>query len=211
MIDVLVLNAGMTIHPARQTQDGIDMMLMVNYLSNAILIKNFVNLGLFNEKKGSIPRIVTTSSDTHRWQKYHDFTRTYEYALIGQVDHYAETKMWNQMLINYYSDLYQDKIDLYGHCPGPVFSEIARHAQWYMQVFAHAFMGVLFQGIDRGGQHIVYSIMQSRDRYPSGTYHWMQHQVELSKDSLNKEYQDQLMKHTNEIIDELEQKYGTIS
>ena len=200
----------MTIHPPRQTQDGLDMMLMVNFLSNAILIKYFVNLKLFNQPQGSfVPRIVATSSDTHRWHKYHDFERLSNYSLMGQVDHYGNTKLWNQMLINYYADEYKDKIDCYGHCPGPVYSEIARHAPWYMRLFAHSFMGVLFQGIDRGGQHIVYSCMQSRDKYPSGTYHWMQWDAPLSEDSLNKEYQNELMKHVKEIIDELEQRHGS--
>ena len=202
----------MTIHPARQNKDGIDLMLFVNFIANVILIKYFIKLNLFNtNNNGSfLPRIVSTSSDTHRWQSYHDFKRVYSYSLIGQVTHYAETKMWNQMLINYHVDKYKDKIDFYGHCPGPVFSEIARHAPIYARLFAYAFMGVLFQGIGRGGRHIVYSCMQPRQLYPSGTYHWMQYDVDLSKDSLNKKYQQQLMDHANQIVNELEHKYGTI-
>eukprot|EP01084_Bolivina_argentea_P105170 188275_1 len=210
-IDILCLNAGMTIHPARETKDGIDMMLFVNFLANVILTKYFIKLNLFNENGSTLPRIVSTSSDTHRWQKYHDFGKKYNYSLTGQVSHYAETKMWNQMLINYLVERYKNKIDCYGHCPGPVFSEIARHAPMYMRLFAYAFMGILFQGVDRGGRHIVYSCMQPREIYKSGTYHWMQHDVSLSKDSLDKRYIGELMEHAYKIVTELELKYGTVN
>ena len=61
--------------------------------------------------RGCPPRIVATSSDTHR------IKRVYEYRLFEQVSHYAYAKMWNQMLINHCVEAYKDKIDCYGHCP----------------------------------------------------------------------------------------------
>lgn len=212
-VDILVLNAGMTIHPPQVTQDGIDMMLFVNFLSNVILIRYFIKLQLFNESNGktktrTIPRIVTTSSDTHRWSKYRDFQTVYEYNVLDQVNHYAMTKLYNQMLINHCSMRYRNKIDCYGHCPGPVYSSIARHSPLLLTLFAYCFMGVLFQGIERGGRHIVYSCMKPREHHKSGTYRWMMHQPELSEDSMNRFYIDQLMRHANAVVDELEQKYA---
>ena len=131
----------------------------------------------------------------------------YDYSLFDQVQHYALTKLYNQMLINWCSLEYRDRIDCYGHCPGPVFSSIARHSPIGVRLFAYSFMGVLFQGIARGGRHVVYSCMKPRANHKSGTYRWMMHERALSEDSMNREYIDQLMQHANDVVDELERKY----
>ncbi|ETO21285.1 retinol dehydrogenase [Reticulomyxa filosa] len=85
-IDVLVLNAGVTPMPSQQQKDGIDLMLFVMFISNVIFVDALVERGICRTDAG-LPRIVFTSSDTHRWHDYQPLptTKRWNYTALSLV------------------------------------------------------------------------------------------------------------------------------
>ena len=210
-IDMLFLNAGMTIWPPKITDDGFDIMLMVNTLSNYIILHYFLKYSLFNLDNNSDnykSRIIFTSSDSHRWSKYYKIKKEYQYTIINQVQHYAETKLYNQMICNYFVNKLNDKIDVYAVCPGGVASGIAKHAPLIGRILAKGFFNVCFQSIQRAGKHIIYAAIKPRKLLPTGSYFWMMHQPKLSNQSTNKDNIKELIGDVQEYLKEFELKYN---
>ena len=88
-----------------------DMMMFVNFYANHIIISQFLELKLLKLNNGgpqgsALPRIVLTSSDSHRWLPYKTpsrFSSAYPYSIVQAVQHYGYTKLLAQMLINFYT------------------------------------------------------------------------------------------------------------
>lgn len=64
-LDVLVNNAGLYIDKEQYSSDGIELTFATNHLGPFLLTNLLVNL----LRKGSDPRIVTVSSEAHRWDR----------------------------------------------------------------------------------------------------------------------------------------------
>ena len=238
-IDICVLNAGVTIHPSVQVPHDkninmkfkIDLMTMVNCMSNFILVKYFSRekgRKLFFSKNNSnlsVPRIVYCSSETHHWiTNYKEnglFERISHYSLIEQVTHYAKTKFWNQMFAMYYFqqfDLCEKRdlktginnvIDIYTVCPGPVATSIGRNVKpLILNYLAKFVLNVWFQSPTRGANHLVYLSMIPRNIIKPGAYYWMMYKSETSKQSINQDNINHALDAANKVLNQFEQLYG---
>jgi NAD(P)-dependent dehydrogenase (short-subunit alcohol dehydrogenase family) len=68
-LDRLVLNAAIVPTRARSTPQGLDEMLVVNYLSSFALVTRLLDDGVLprDRRDGDVPRAVFVSSEAHRW------------------------------------------------------------------------------------------------------------------------------------------------
>ncbi|HQR29416.1 MAG TPA: SDR family NAD(P)-dependent oxidoreductase [Anaeromyxobacteraceae bacterium] len=68
-LDRLVLNAGIVPTAARRTPQGLDEMMVVNYLSSFALVDRLLAGGVLplDRPVGEVPRVVFVSSESHRW------------------------------------------------------------------------------------------------------------------------------------------------
>jgi retinol dehydrogenase-12 len=92
-LDVLVNNAGLTLHGDRQvTPAGLDVMLAANHLGPFLLTNLLLPL-----LRASVPsRIVNVASDAHRWGRidFDDLQATRGYGFLS-FPRYGETKLMN--------------------------------------------------------------------------------------------------------------------
>jgi NAD(P)-dependent dehydrogenase (short-subunit alcohol dehydrogenase family) len=206
-VDQVVLNAGMTCHPAKVTADGLDMMLQVNFVSNVLLVQGLVDSKLLNSDSA---RVVFTSSDSHRWQPYSRMQSTYNYDILQQVSHYAVTKLYNQMFCNYLVNSRQaPNFHVFSVCPGPVNTSIARHAPWYLRLFAMIFIGVVFQDCIKGARHVMYSVAKPAKLLLKNFVHYrtMQYERPLSKASIDKQNIAELMTDVQTLLREIKKTH----
>ena len=229
-LDILILNAGLTIYPPKQIQinsnasEKLDLMTMVNCVSNYIIVRyvcmknglyffNNINHSRNDSRSQSLPRIVYVSSESHRTlkdYKKHAFVNVSNYSLLNQVIHYRETKLWNQMFANYFVEKCRDKIDIHMTCPGGVATAIAKHAHPSVKYLANIVMNIWFQSCERGAKHILYSCMKPRQLLKSGTYHWMMYKRDPTPTSLDKDNIAHLMKNVDKVLKLFEKEYGRL-
>ena len=111
------------------------------------------------------------------------------------------------MLANDISNKYDNLVDCYGTCPGPVATGIAKHAALPARLLGYFCMNILFQTPERGAFHIIRTASKPSQIMKNGTYHWMMYQKPRSEPSLNQNNIQNLNKITEKFVKELEEKY----
>jgi NAD(P)-dependent dehydrogenase (short-subunit alcohol dehydrogenase family) len=155
-IDVLVLNAGVMPRRDRRTAQGFEEMFQVNFLAGALLSRRLLEDGVIPNRtlarvpapasSGPAPRIVFVASEAHRSAPPidPDTLGTYvEYGTLTGMAQYAHTKL---AVCTYANALARRlctgaAVDVAVHamCPGPVASNMAREAPfWIKPVLAPA-------------------------------------------------------------------------
>ncbi len=74
-VHTLILNAGVVPNRARQTAQGFEVQLGVNYLANVRLVDRMLARKLLVKDRARLPRIVVVSSESHRSAKRFDPAR----------------------------------------------------------------------------------------------------------------------------------------
>ncbi len=159
-IDVLIDNAGVATPRARKTPQGQDAMFATNYLSKALLALRLLEDGTLRNRvfadaphgEAPLPRIVYVSSDSHRgasaidWEEFGHFV---DYGVNKGIHNYSYFKL---VLNTFATELARrlapvGRIDVAVHvmCPGPVDSEIARDAPFWLKPFLRGVFKLFFR------------------------------------------------------------------
>ncbi|GAB4398851.1 MAG: SDR family oxidoreductase [Microscillaceae bacterium] len=171
--DVVVLNAGVTPARSRLTPQGLDEMMMVNYLSNFIILSRFLEDGRIpNTAFGSapaetstfIPRILFISSDSHQGASAidYDLLDTYQsYGVQKAIHNYSYFKL---VLNTFATELARrlrkadgtPEVSVNVMCPGPVNTNIIRDAPWALRLVLRGVFTLFFQSPTKAARPVSY-------------------------------------------------------
>lgn len=170
-LDIVHCNAGVTPPRARKTPQGLDEMFTVNYLSTFLLLNRLLKDGVIpnaafaaNPKKGAPrPRIIITSSDSHRNASAIDFGELgvyRDYGVRGSINNYSYFKLILNTFATELSGRLKngDEVDASVHtvCPGPVNSNIIRDAPPILRSFMRFIFTFFFQTPTKAAPPLVY-------------------------------------------------------
>ena len=135
-LDLLVSNAGVAPLGNRLTRDGFPELFQVNFLGSFLLVSRLLGDGVLPRAPagGRIPRIVITSSETHRACPPIDFSRFGEfpdYGLLDGTTWYGHSKLYVQ---TFACELARrlaraggpPEVTVASYCPGAVRTRISR-------------------------------------------------------------------------------------
>ncbi len=135
-LDLVVSNAGVAPLGNRLTRDGLPELFQVNYLGSFLLLNRLLGDGVLprGPMGGRIPRIVITSSETHRQCPPIDFARFGEFPDFGLLDGttwYGHSKLYVQ---TFACELARrlapagapPEVSVSSYCPGAVRTRISR-------------------------------------------------------------------------------------
>lgn len=162
-IDILICNAAVVPKKSRKTADGLEEMFMVNFLAKFILINALLEADCFNKNGNGIPRIIITSSESHRNPKdfrWDEFGVYKEYGMGKTVELYGYYKL---LLTTFLIELSRrlntgNKVNysVFSLCPGPVNSNIAREAPAIFQPLLKLTFSLFFRSPHKAAEPVVY-------------------------------------------------------
>jgi len=136
-LDVLMCNAGIASSVNKLSRDGFPLLLQVNFLSYALMIKTMLNENLLSHQKdeeGSIPRVIFTSSSRHRGPfsiNFDHFGEFPNYSFLDTFRYYGFSKLY---LMTYAWELgcrLQERgkptASVFAFCPGSFRSKIGKN------------------------------------------------------------------------------------
>jgi len=172
-IDMLISNAAIVVNKARKTTKGIDEMFMVNYLAQFYLINLLIEKDAFNRKADSLPRIIITSSESHRnpaafeWDSFGVFK---EHNMAKTVERYGYYKL---LLTTFARELERrlnrEKVNysVFSLCPGPINSNIAREAPKVFHPLMKLIFSLFFRSPEKAAEPVLY-LAASKDLEAKG-------------------------------------------
>ncbi len=159
-LDQVICNAAVVPRQSRKTPQGLEEMFMVNYLSKFILLNRLLEEGLIREGSETDPsRLIIVSSESHRnpeafeWDTFGQYK---EYGMQQSVNLYGYYKL---LLTTYARELSRrlgPGIRVYGLCPGPVNSNIAREAPKWAQPLMKVVFSLFFRSPEKAREPVVY-------------------------------------------------------
>jgi NAD(P)-dependent dehydrogenase (short-subunit alcohol dehydrogenase family) len=170
-IDVWVSNAGIAPPGSRQTDSGLDEMFLVNYFSKYILINTLLQRGIIPNKTWAgnrsagdpVSRIIFVSSDSHQNASaidYHEFGTYFEYGVRKAMNNYSYFKL----VMNTYATELSRRINpdettdvsVNVMCPGPVNTNIIRHAPWILRSILRLIFSIFFRSPEKAALPVAY-------------------------------------------------------
>jgi NAD(P)-dependent dehydrogenase (short-subunit alcohol dehydrogenase family) len=163
ILDITILNAGVTPAKARKTASGLDEMFLVNYLANVMLTNLLMTSEVINTNANTFkPRVIFISSDSHQGSSYVDydeFGRYFEYGVSKAIANYSYFKL----LLNTYATELSRKVNQDGYkaginviCPGPVNSNIVKEAPLVLRLILKSIFSVIFKSPRKACLPVVY-------------------------------------------------------
>jgi NAD(P)-dependent dehydrogenase (short-subunit alcohol dehydrogenase family) len=162
-LDVLICNAAVVPLKSRKTRQGLEEMFMVNYLANYLLVRLLLEKDLFSTGNGSVPRIIFVSSESHRNPKAFDwegFGRYREYTMGKTVELYG----YNKLLLTTFANELSRRLNsggktrysVFGLCPGPINSNIAREAPVIFKPLLKLVFRIFFRSPEKAVRPVIY-------------------------------------------------------
>ena len=168
--DVTILNAGVALPKARNTDSGQEEMFLVNYLANVIVCTLMLNKGIIDatkSKEENKPRIMFISSDSHQdssFIDYEEFGKYIDYGVKKGISHYSYYKL---VLNTYATALSRQinkkelKVGVNVICPGPVHSGIIKEAPFFLRMVLGAIFKVIFRSPKKAALPVIYMSISS--------------------------------------------------
>jgi len=213
-LDVVHCNAGVTPPRARRTPQGLDEMFVVNYLATFLLLNRLLYEGVIpNERfagrpniSAPRPRIIITSSDSHRNASAIDFDELgvfRDYGVRGSINNYSYFKL---VLNTFATELSRrlktgDEVDVSVHtvCPGPVNSNIIRDAPPILRSFMRFIFTFFFQTPAKAAPPLVYLACAPEVEGETNVYLHMMARKRMDEKVYDEEAGNRLWKKSEEI------------
>jgi NAD(P)-dependent dehydrogenase (short-subunit alcohol dehydrogenase family) len=173
-LDRLVLNAATVPARSRRTQQGLEEMFVVNYLSSFYLTSLLLKNGVL--RKGAGARIVFVASEAHRSSPPIDWERFGVYGEYGMKKSVPLYGHYKHMLLSFAFELSRQLqaegagIAVHALCPGPANTKIAREAPWFTQWLVAAIFALFFKNPAKACEPVVYLSCAQSLRERTGVY-----------------------------------------
>jgi len=174
-LDRLVLNAAIVPTQARRTPQGLDEMLVVNYLSSFALVGRLLDAGALSPNER--PRLIFVSSEAHRWAKglaFGELVERRDPALGKVLAYYGEYKL---LLTTFAWELDRRlnaggarRAGVFALCPGAMNTNIARDAPRLAQPLLRGVMRLFFQDPFRANEPVLFFACSRAMEAESGVY-----------------------------------------
>jgi NAD(P)-dependent dehydrogenase (short-subunit alcohol dehydrogenase family) len=171
-LDVSLFNAGLGAAIARKTEEGLEELFHVNYLSKFYLVNRLLGEGIIpnttmagNRKEGDpVHRMMFTSSDSHRGAQPINIDTLgvfYEYGAKGGIANYSYYKL----VLNTFAmelsrrlngNLEPADVSVFPICPGPVNTNIIRNAPFALRMVLGAVFKLTFQSPEKAAPPFLY-------------------------------------------------------
>lgn len=167
-VDRLILNAGLMPASARRSAQGFELMLAVHFLANRLLVDRLLADGVIvpSADADARPRIVFVASEAHKSADPIDFDTLgafVEYGVRDGMKEYGRTKL---MMMTYAQELSRrlnasvpegapPRVAVHALCPGPVASNIARDAPFWLQPILPPLLKLLFRSPAKAAEPVV--------------------------------------------------------
>jgi NAD(P)-dependent dehydrogenase (short-subunit alcohol dehydrogenase family) len=153
-LDRVVLNAAIVPTSARVTRQGLDEMLVVNYLSSFLLVNRLLEARVLprDRPRGDVPRVVFVCSESHRWSedlpldalgRPRDGSPRRVLAWYGIYKRLLATFAWE--LSRRLTEGGEPRIAVHALCPGAMRTNIARELPAPLRAGVDLMMRVAFQ------------------------------------------------------------------
>ena len=189
-VDIVVLNAGLMPRTARRSAQGYDVMFAVHFLANRVLVDRSLADGVVKPSgdPATRPRIVQVTSETHRSSDAIDFDRFGAFADYGIRDglkYYGLSKLHS---CTFARELHrrigadaQRRVAVHALCPGPIASNIAREAPFFLKPLLVPVMKLAFSSPARAARPVTYLCCSEDAGERSGIYLHMMQEKEPSR------------------------------
>jgi NAD(P)-dependent dehydrogenase (short-subunit alcohol dehydrogenase family) len=225
-LDVIVCNAGVGSPTGQKTPQGLDNMFSVNYLAKFVLLNRLLKDGVIPNKvfggnsrrDGDRPRILFTSSDSHRNASAIDFDDLGVYRRYG-VKQAMELYSYYKLVLNTFATelsrrLNPDgEVDVSVHaiCPGPVDTNIARNAPPVLKVFIKLIFKLFFQKPEKAAPPLVYMACAGEEEGLTNQYLHMMARKRMDEKVYDPEAGRKLWERTQGILDGISSTLKQIS
>ena len=172
-VDVLVLNAGVVPRDARPTAQGLELMFGVNFLANVALVEGLLEAGVVEPGAYRKPRIVFVSSESHRGAGPVDFSTFgsfQSYGALAGVKVYGYSKLLLSVYASWLARRLGETASVHHCCPGPINSDIAREAPFWMKPVLAVVMARFFRSPEEAAASVVYLAAAKELERTTGTY-----------------------------------------
>jgi NAD(P)-dependent dehydrogenase (short-subunit alcohol dehydrogenase family) len=159
-LDLLVLNAATVPACSRPTQQGLEEMFVVNYLSSFYLTNLLLQYDVIRRNAGA--RVVFVASEAHRssppidWERfgvYEEYGMKRSVPLYGYYKHMLLSFAWELSRILQTKDT---GIAVHALCPGPVNTKLARETPWFAKWLVTAIFALFFKDPAKACEPVVY-------------------------------------------------------
>ena len=189
-IDITVLNAGLMPARAIKTPQGYESMFAVHFLANRIMVSRWLEDQVIKPSpvEEERPRIVIVSSQSHQSAEAISFENFGEFVDFGVRDglkYYGASKLvsctYAQELSRRLNPEETVSVAVHSLCPGPVYTNIARDAPWFLMPLAKFIMKTGFQSPTQAAKSVIYLCCAPEAGRDTGRYHHMMRAKPISR------------------------------
>jgi NAD(P)-dependent dehydrogenase (short-subunit alcohol dehydrogenase family) len=169
-LDVSIHNAGVTTPKGVQLTNGQDEMFMVNYLSKFILINALLDKGIIpisappSDKAAGLSRIILVSSDSHQGASAIDWSQFGVFEAYAGPNRAVSLYSYNKLILNTFAvelarrlmSAGRPQVSVLTMCPGPVNTNIVRHAPWALRMVLKGVFFLFFKSPLEAAKPVVY-------------------------------------------------------
>ncbi len=206
-IDIFVCNAALVTKGSRQLPNGLDEMFMVNYFSKFLLVNWLLKEGCIVPGNEPMPRIVYVASESHRNDNeinWDTFGRYEPYKIGKTVEFYGYYKL---LLVTFLNELSrrlnpdgETRCSVFGLCPGPVNSNIAREAPALFQPILKLTFKLFFRSPEKACEPVVYCAASKQQEGKVLDYLFLMNPKEMSVTATDPGNGRKLWKMTEDLI-----------
>ena len=160
-LDIAVLNAGLMPRVARRSAQGFDLMFAVHFLANRLLAERMLRDAVLapSGDEQARTRIIFVSSEAHRSSPPIDFDKFAEFTAYGLKDgmkYYGFSKLHLTTYVCALARRLGDDFAVHSLCPGPVNSQMAREAPWWLRPLVSLIMQAFFLKPEKAAEAVLH-------------------------------------------------------
>jgi NAD(P)-dependent dehydrogenase (short-subunit alcohol dehydrogenase family) len=208
-LDITIFNAGLMPIKARKGAQGFEVMFMVHFLANRLMVERLTRDRVIVPNTEHSPRIVFVSSESHRssdpidFDKFGDFI---DYGIKDGMGQYGYTKLH---LCTFATELARrlEGVAVHSLCPGPVASDIAREAPGWIKVIVNPLMRLAFRAPDKAVEPVMLLAASQTMAGRTGVYLHMLREKAVSPLAADADNGRRLWEKSGRLIEEWLQEY----
>ena len=194
MPDVIICNAAMVAKQGRPVKEGLDEMFVVNYFAKFLLVNELIKGDYVGQKDSQRPRIIFVASESHRNPDHFEWDRFGKFEPYGIKESVAMYGYYKLLLLTMANELSRRlnpgpelACSVFGLCPGPVNSNIAREAPRVFQPLLKLVFGIFFRSPKKACRPVVYLAASDAMEGLSGQYMFLMQHKDMDEKAVDPE------------------------